>query len=49
MYYVAGLLAVPAAIFYAAGARQLGSAGADVCLLVAAGLAAAWAAFVSVR
>jgi hypothetical protein len=49
MYYVAGLLAIPAAIFFAAGAGQLGSTGADVCLLVAAALAGAWAAFVSLR
>ena len=61
MYYVAGLLAIFAGIFYAAGVRELGSAGAEMCqyggtfcdkphyLLVAAGLAAAWGAFVSVR
>ena len=61
MYYVAGLLAIFAEIFYAAGVRELGSAGAEMCryggafcdrphyLLVAAGLAAAWGAFVSVR
>jgi hypothetical protein len=49
MYYVAGLLAIPAVLFYAAGAHELGSAGADMCLLVSAGLATAWAAFVSIR
>jgi hypothetical protein len=61
MYYVAGLLAIFAGIFYAAGVRELGSAGVEMCqyggafcdrphyLLVAAGLAAAWGAFVSVR
>jgi gluconate 5-dehydrogenase len=57
----AGLLPIFAGIFYAAGVRELGSAGPEMCqyggtfcdrphyLLVAAGLAAAWGAFVSVR
>jgi hypothetical protein len=61
MFYVAGVLAVLAGLFYSAGLHELGSTGAELCqygstfcdkplyLLVAAGLAAAWAAFVSVR
>lgn len=61
MYYVAGALAIAAGIFYSAGLQQLGSTGTEICqygmtlcdkpvyLLVAAGLAAAWGAFVSVR
>ena len=61
MYYVAGALAVAAGIFYSAGLHELGSSGAELCqygttfcdqplyLLVAAGLAAAWGTFVSIR
>jgi hypothetical protein len=61
MFFAAGILAVLAGLFYAAGHRELGSAGVTMCrygstfcqnplyLLVAAGLAAVWRAFVSVR
>jgi hypothetical protein len=61
MYYVAGALAIAAGVFYSAGLHELGNTGAELCqygatlcdkplyLLVAAGLAAAWGAFVSVR
>lgn len=61
MFYVAGFLAILAGLFYAAGLRELGFSGVEICeygstfcdkplyLLVAAGLAAAWGAFVSVR
>ena len=61
MYYAAGALAVLAGLFYAAGHRELGSFGADMCrygsmfcdnphyVLVGAGLAAVWGMFVSVR
>jgi len=61
MYYVAGALAVAAGVFSSIGLHDLGVSGADLCqfgstfcdkpvyLLVAAGLAAAWGAFVSVR
>jgi hypothetical protein len=60
MLYTAGLLAIFSGLFYSAGIHEF-SAGAEVCqygnafcdkphhLLVAAGLAAAWGAFVSVR
>ena len=61
MFYVAGALAIAAGLFSSVGLIQLGSSGAELCqygttlcdkppyLLVAAGLAAAWGAFVSVR
>ena len=61
MFFVAGVLVVLAGLFYAAGHHELGSAGVTMCrygstfcdrhlyLLVAAGIAAAWGAFVSVR
>jgi hypothetical protein len=61
MYVVAGILAVLSGLFYAAGNHELGSFGADVCsysgmfcdkphyVLTAAGLAAAWGAFVSIK
>lgn len=61
MNFVAIVLAVLSGLFYAAGNDQIGSFGAKVCsyggpfcdspeyVLVAAGLAAAWGAFVSVR
>jgi hypothetical protein len=61
MYIVAGVLVVLSGLFYAAGNQEIGSLGMDVCryggmfcdkphyVLTAAGLAAAWAAFVSVR
>ena len=58
MLYIAGLLASFSGLFHSAGVHELGSAGAEMCqygnafcdkphhLLVAAGLAAAWRAFV---
>ncbi len=61
MFYVAGVLAILAGVFYSVGLHELGNTGAELCeygtafcdkplyLLVAAGLAAAWGAFVSVR
>jgi hypothetical protein len=61
MFFVAGVLAVLPGSFYATGHHELGSAGATMCrygspfcdhplyVLVAAGLAAVWGAFVSVR
>ncbi len=61
MYYVAAALAVLSALFYAAGNHDIGSFGAQMCeygsafcdrphyVLIAAGLAAAWGTFVSVR
>ncbi len=61
MFYVADILAILAGVFYSAGLHELGSTGSEFCrygspfcdkplyLLVAAGLAAAWGAFVSVR
>ena len=61
MFFAAGILAILAGLFYAAGHHELGSAGVTMCrygstfcenplyLLVAAGLAAVWGAFVSVR
>ena len=61
MFVVGGVLAVLAGLFYAAGHHELGSAGVTMCrygrtfcdnplyLLAAAGIAAAWGAFVSVR
>ena len=61
MYFVAAVLLVLSGLFYAAGNHELGSFGADVCryggtfcdsplyLLVAAGLAAVWGTFVSIR
>jgi hypothetical protein len=60
MYYVAGALAIAAGVFSSAGLLKLANSGAELChspalcdrplsLLVAAGLAAAWGAFVSVR
>ena len=61
MYLAAGVLVVLSGVFYAAGHHELGSYSADVCryggmfcdnpfyVLVAAGLAAVWGAFVSVR
>ena len=61
MYVVAGILVVLSGLFYAAGQHQIGSFGADMCrygsvfcesphyVLVGAGLAAAWGAFVSVK
>ena len=61
MNFVAIVLAILSGLFYAAGNDQIGSFGPEVCdyggafcdspeyVLVAAGLAAAWGAFVSVR
>mgnify|MGYP000044063923 CR=1 FL=1 len=61
MYFAAAMLVVLSGIFYAAGHQELGSYSADVCryggmfcdnpfiVLVGAGLAAVWGAFVSVR
>jgi len=61
MFFVAGILAALAGLFYAAGHHQLGSFSGTVCrygpyfcdnpqwVLVAAALAAAWGAFVSIR
>jgi len=61
MHYVAAALAVLSGLFYAAGNHEGGSLGAGMCeyggafcdhpsyVLVAAALAAAWGAFVSIR
>jgi hypothetical protein len=61
MVFVAGVLAVLAGLFYAAGNHEIGSLGVTMCrygpafcdnpvyLVVGAGLAAVWGAFVSVR
>jgi hypothetical protein len=61
MYFVAAALVVLSGSFYAAGNHEIGSLGADMCrygssfcdnphyMLVAAGLAAAWGTFVSIR
>jgi hypothetical protein len=61
MFFVAGVLAILAGMFYAAGNSELGSFGTKLCqyggtfcnhpvyVLTAAGLAAAWGALVSVR
>ena len=61
MYFVAAVLAVLSGLFYAASQHEIGSFGATMCqyggalcdnpvlVLVAAGLAAIWGAFVSTR
>ena len=61
MYVVTAVLVVLSGVFYAAGHHEFGSMSADVCrygsafcdnpfmVLVGAGLAAVWGAFVSVR
>jgi hypothetical protein len=61
MYWVAGVLLVLSGVFYAAGHHELGSLSSDVCrygsmfcesphyVLTAAGLAAVWGMFVSVK
>jgi hypothetical protein len=61
MYFVAAMLAVLSGLFYAASQHEIGSFGATMCqygssfcdnpllVLVAAGLAAVWGAFVSIR
>ena len=59
MFFAAGVLAIMAGLFYAAGHHELGPAGATMCrygstfcdsplyLLVAGGLAAVWGALVN--
>lgn len=61
MFFVAIVLAVLSGLFYAAGHHQIGSLGVTMCqygstfcanpllVFVAAALAAAWGAFVSIR
>jgi len=61
MYFVAAVLAVLSGLFYAASRHEIGSLGVTMCqygspfcdnpllVLVGAGLAACWGAFVSVR
>ncbi len=61
MYFAATTLVVLSGLFYAAGNHEIGSLGSDVCryggsfcdhphyVLVAAGLAAVWGKFVSIR
>jgi hypothetical protein len=61
MFYVAGLLVILSGLFYAADQSQLGHFGSTMCtygdmfcqhpvyVLIGAGLAAVWGAFVSVR
>jgi hypothetical protein len=61
MFFVAAVLTVLSGLFYAAGRHEIGSLGVAMCqygspfcdnpllVLVAAGLAACWGAFVSVR
>jgi hypothetical protein len=61
MYFVTAALLVLSGLFYAAGDHEIGSLGAQMCsyggpfcdhphyVLVAAGLAAAWGKFVSIR
>jgi hypothetical protein len=50
MYYVAGALAIAAGLFSSVGLHGLSSSGdKPLYLLIAAGLAAAWGTFVSVR
>jgi hypothetical protein len=61
MYFAAAVLFIFSGLLYAAGNHEIGSLGADVCryggsfcdhpqyVLVAAGLAAAWGRFVSIR
>ena len=61
MYFVAVLLMILSAVFYAAGLHEIGSYSAGVCryggtfcdnpvwVLAGAGLAAAWGKFVSIR
>jgi hypothetical protein len=61
MYFVAAALAVLSGLFYAASQHEIGSFGATMCqygssfcdnpvlVLVGAGLAAVWGAFVSIR
>jgi hypothetical protein len=61
MFFVAAMLAILSGLFYAAARHEIGSLGVAMCqygspfcdspflVLVAAGLAACWGAFVSVR
>jgi hypothetical protein len=61
MFFVAGVLAVLAGLFYAAGHHKIGGLGVEMCrygdtfcdnpiyVLAGAGLAAVWGAFVSIR
>jgi hypothetical protein len=61
MYIVAGILVVLSGLFYAAGHHEIGSMGVEMCryggvfcdsphyVLTAAGLAAAWGTFVSIK
>jgi hypothetical protein len=61
MYFVAVVLMILSAVFYAAGLHEMGSYSANVCryggtfcdnpawVLAGAGLAAAWGKFVSIR
>jgi hypothetical protein len=61
MFFVAGVLVVLAGLFYAAGHHEIGILGVEMCrygdtfcdnplyVLVGAGLAAIWGAFVSIR
>jgi hypothetical protein len=61
MYWVAGILFVLSGLFYAAGNHEIGSLGVEMCrygstfcesphyVLTGAGLAAAWAMFVSIK
>jgi len=61
MLYVAGLLTILSGLFYAASEHAIGSLGKTLCrygdtfcdhpfyLLIAAGIAALWGAFVSIR
>jgi hypothetical protein len=57
MSYVAGAMAIIAGVFCSAGLLDLGASSAELCqygtkplyLLIAAGFAAAWGTFVSIR
>jgi hypothetical protein len=61
MYFVAAVLTIMSGVFYAASRHEIGSFGVTMCqygspfcdnpllVLVGAGLAACWGAFVSVR
>ena len=61
MYLIAAVLVVLSGLFYAAGNSEIGSLGVEMCryggafcdsphyVLTAAGLAAVWGAFVSIK
>jgi len=61
MYFAAAVLAILSGLFYAAGNHEIGSLGVEMCryggvfcdnpyiVLVAAGAAAVWGTFVSIR